>query len=100
MQLVVVDILGPFPTSSSENSFLLTVGDYFTQWMEANPVPNQEACTVGEKLTDELFSRFSPPEQLHSDQSHQFESEFVADVRKLLGINKTRPRRIIHNLMD
>ena len=90
MQLVAVDILGPFPTSSSGNSYILTVGDYFTRWMEAYPLPNQEARTVAEKLTNEFFLRFSPPEQLHSDQGRQFESHLVAEVCKLLGINKTR----------
>ena len=58
--------------------------------MEVYPIPNQEAVTVAKKLTDEFFFRFSPPEQLHTDQGRQFESELVAEVCKLLGINKTR----------
>ena len=40
MQVVAVDILGP------ENSFVLVAGDYFTKWMEAYPLHNQEAETV------------------------------------------------------
>ena len=58
--------------------------------MEALPVPNQEASKVAEKLVDEVFLRFSPPEQLHSDQGQQFESNLVMEVCKLLHINKTR----------
>ena len=58
--------------------------------MEAYPIPNQEAVTVAHVLTQEFFFRFSPPEQLHSDQRKQFESELVAEVCKLLGILKTR----------
>ena len=56
----------------------------------SHPVPNQEATTVAEKLVDEVFLRFSPPEQLHSDQGRQFESNLVKEVCKLLHINKTR----------
>ena len=56
------------------------IGDYFSRWMEALPVPNQEASTVAEKLVDEVFLRFSPPEQLHSDQGRQFESNLVMEV--------------------
>ena len=37
-------------------------------------IPNQEAMTVARKLVDEMFCRFSPPEQLHSDRGGQFES--------------------------
>ena len=90
MQLVAADILGPFPESAAGNRYILVAGDYFTRWMEVYPIPNQEAVTVAKKLTDEFFFRFSPPEQLHTDQGRQFESELVAEVCKLLGINKTR----------
>ena len=42
------------------------------------------------KLTDEFFFRFSPPEQLHSDQGRNFESETISEICKLLGVVKTR----------
>ena len=90
LQLVAVDILGPLPESENRNKYILVVGDYFTRWMEAYPIPNQEAATVETKITEEFFFRFSPPEQLHSDQGRQFESELIAEVCKLLGINKSR----------
>ena len=90
MQLVAADILGHFPESDAGNRYILVAGDYFTRWMEVCPIPNQEAVTVAKKLTNEFFFRFSPPEQLHTDQGRQFESELVAEVCKLLGINKTR----------
>ena len=90
MQLVAVDILGPLPESDHGNSYVLVAADYFTRWTEAYAIPNQEAKTVAEKLTNELFFRFSPPEQLHSDQGRQFESELIAEVCKLLQIQKTR----------
>ena len=90
MQLVAVDILGPLPESPAGNSYVLVASDYFTRWMEAYPIPNQEAITVAKKLTDELFCRFSLPEQLHSDQGRQFESELLSHLCKILNIKKTR----------
>ena len=47
------------------NSYILVVADYFTKWMKAFPLPNQEATTVANKLVDEVFLRFSIPKQLH-----------------------------------
>ena len=88
MQMVAVDSVGPFPESRLGNSYILVIGDYFTRWMEAFPIPNQEATTVARVLTNEVFYRFSPPEQLHSDQGKQFESEVVASMCKLLGISR------------
>ena len=90
MQMVATDILGPFPESESGNLYILVATDYFTRWAEAYPIPNQEATTVAKKLTNEMFLRFSPPEQLHCDQGRQFESRLLAEVCKLLHIQKSR----------
>jgi transposase InsO family protein len=90
MQLVAMDIVGPFPESPSRNTYVLVVADYFTRWTEAYPILNQEAITVARKLVDEFFFRFSPPEQLHSDQGRNFESEVIGEVCKLLGMVKSR----------
>ena len=67
-QIMAVDLAGPLTESCRGNSYIMVVDDYFTRWMEAFPIPNQEATTVAEKLIDEVFLRFSIPEQLHSDQ--------------------------------
>ena len=89
-QVMAVDLVGPLPESPNGNSYILVIGDYFTRWMDALPLPNQEASTVAGKLVDELFLCFSIPEQLHSDQGPQFESQLMSEVCKLLNIYKTR----------
>ena len=90
MQLMAMDILGPLPESTAGNRYVLVIADYFTKWIEAFPMANQEAGTVANLLVDKVFSRFSMPEQLHSDQGSQFESEVIAAICKLLHINKSR----------
>lgn len=89
MQIVAIDLMGPLPETESGNSYVLVAGDYFTRWMEAYALPNQEASTVAQKLVDELFCRFSPPKQLHSDQGRQFESTLMKNICELLHIRKT-----------
>ena len=89
MQLVAVDILDRLLESEVGNSYTLVAVDYFMRWVEAYPIPNQEATTVAKKLTDELF-RLSPPEQLHFDPGQQLESIIIAEMCKLLGIAKSR----------
>ena len=68
MQVIATDLVGPFPESDNGNQYILVVADHFTHWVEAFPIPNQEASTVAVKLVDEIFLRFAVPEQLHSDQ--------------------------------
>ena len=78
MQIVATDILGPLPITPNGNSYLLVASDYFTRWVEAYPIPNQEATTIANKLTEELFFQFSLPDKLHSDQGRQFESVLIS----------------------
>ena len=68
LELVAMDLTGPFPEGPCSNSYILVVGDYFIKWMEAYAVPDQEAITIAQKLVDEFFCRFSVPSRLHSDQ--------------------------------
>ena len=65
LQMVCVDILGPLPETETGSRYVLVAVDHFTKWAEAYGIPNQEAATVARKLVDEMFCRFSPPEQLH-----------------------------------
>lgn len=90
LQRVAMDIMGPLPISSRGNKYILVVGDYFSKWIEAYPLPNQEAATCAKVLTEEWVCRHGCPRSLHSDQGTNFESHLMADVCKLLGIEKTR----------
>ena len=88
---MAVDLLGPLTESEKGNSSIMVVGDHLTQWMKAFLIPNQDTATVAEKLVNEVFMQFSIPEQLHSDQGHQFESKLIAEICHLLNIEKTTP---------
>ena len=49
---MAVDFVGPLLESEKGNCYIMVVGDYFSCWMEAIPIPNQEASTVADKLVD------------------------------------------------
>ena len=57
-QIMAVDLLGPLPESAKGNHYVMVVGDYFSCWMEALPIRNQEASAVAEKLVDEVSQIF------------------------------------------
>ena len=84
------DILGPLPESSLGNKYILVVNDYFTKWVEAYPMPNQETVIIANVLVNEFISRFWVPLLLHSDQGSQFESSLFQELCSLLDIDKTR----------
>ena len=43
-----MDIMGPLPRTSKGNKYVLVVGDYFTKWIGAYCLPNQEAKTIAD----------------------------------------------------
>ena len=90
MEMVAVDILGPFPKNENGNCYILVAEDYFTKWLEAWAIPNQEAKTIAQKLLEEMFLRFSLPNRLHSDQGRQFEGKLIGELCRLLQVEKTR----------
>ena len=89
MEMVAVDIMGPFPKNQHGNCYILVAENYFTKWLEAWAIPNQEAKTVAQKLLEEMFLRFSLPDRLHADQGRQFEGKLIEELCKLLQVEKT-----------
>jgi len=90
MERLAMDILGPLPLTRHDNKYVLVVEDYFTKWVEAFPLPDQEASTIASVLVESIFCRWGSPLYLHSDQGKNFDSLLLKEVCKLLGIEKTR----------
>lgn len=90
LERIAVDVLGPLTETHRGNMYILVVGDYWTKWMEAYPIPDQQAETVASKIVEEFVCRFGVPHELHSDQGRNFESEVFSEMCRILGINKTR----------
>ena len=85
-QRLSLDFVGPLPPSRRRNSYLLTVKDGCTRWIEAFPIKEATAEKVAEKLENEVFSRFGYPETLHSDQGRQFTGTLMKQLGELLDI--------------
>nr|KYP60940.1 Pro-Pol polyprotein [Cajanus cajan] len=59
-----MDILGPFPIAKGQCKFLLVAVDYFTKWVEAEPlatcsgIPHALITDNGLQFTDQKLNRF------------------------------------------
>lgn len=87
---VALDILGPLPETADKNKYILVVGDYFSKWMEAFPLPNQEAHTIAKVLVEEWICRYGSPRSIHTDQGRNFDSNLFREMCRLLNVSKTR----------
>ena len=89
MELLAMDVAGPYPVTSAGKQYCLMVGCYFSKWLECFPIPDQKATTVARKLVFEIVARYGAFRELHSDQGTNFGSK-VVQVCRLFGIHKTR----------
>ena len=90
MERISMDVLGPLPTSKKGNRFILCMGDHFTKWITAVPLPNQETKTVANALIEYVISVFGVPREIYTDQGSNFESKLFQELCDLLGIQKSR----------
>ena len=68
MARIALDIIGPLPRSKRHNQYILVIGDHFSRWMDAYPLPNQMTEKVAEKLVNEFIEGFGVPLEVHIDQ--------------------------------
>lgn len=68
----MLDILGPLLETVNKNSYILVIGDYFSKWTEAFPLPNQEALSIARVLVEEWVCQYGVPRSVHSDQGKNF----------------------------
>ena len=90
MERIALDLSGPYPVSRKGNKYLLVVSCYFSKWLEAIPLKNQETTTIAEALVNKFISVHGVPLQIHADRGSNFEAKVFQEVCQLLGIDKTR----------
>ena len=90
LELVALDICGPFVETKHGNVYILVLSDYFTKWTEAYPIPNHTAFTVADCVVTQFIARFGVPQVIHTDQGSEFESQLMHALCNLLDIQKTK----------
>ena len=75
-ELATIDILGWLPVTH-QNKFRLVIGDYFTKWTEAYPIPNMEPALWQKFLSMNLWLVSAPPRLC---QGRNFELALMKEV--------------------
>ena len=69
----VLDIVGPFPKAAENKRYLLVGMDYFTKWVEAEPLANISDVDAKKFVWKNIVTRFGVPRTLISDNDLQFD---------------------------
>ena len=88
-QCVAIDLV-EYKSVSQGCKYVLSVIDHLTRFLVLVAIPDKRATTVARALVERVFSVFSPPETLHSDQGTEFENELVKQLQAVFGFKKTR----------
>ena len=80
-----LDIVGPFP-KSEQKKYLLVGTDYFTKWVEAEPLTHIRDQYVKSLLWKNIVTRFGIPRVLIMDNGTQFKSSGVKEFCDKYGI--------------
>ena len=78
--------MGPFPKVVGNKKYLLVGTDYFTKWVEAEPLANIRDVDAKRFVWKNIVTRFGVPHVLISDNGLQFDSKMFGRHCGELGI--------------
>ena len=86
--------MGPFPKAVGNKKYLLVCTDYFTKWVEAEPLVNIRDVDVKRFIWKNIVTRFGVPNVLISDNGLQFDSKAFRKYCYDLGIRSLSHRAL------
>ena len=86
---IALDVLSGFKISTSGNTCVLVVTDYFSKWSEAYCLPNHKAKTIAWAVFKEWILRFGAPVAIQTDGAPEFEGSLMKELCSMLEIDKT-----------
>ncbi|KAK2382471.1 hypothetical protein QL285_070004 [Trifolium repens] len=81
-----LDLIGEIKPASSKNQRYILVGiDYFTNWIEAIPLPNVDQEAVINFIQNHIIYRFGIPETITTDQGSVFTGRKMQEFAQEIG---------------
>ena len=81
-----LDIMGPFPTALRQLKFLVVDINYFTKWVEAEPLATIMEKSIRSFVWRNVICRYGIPRVLVFDNEKQFDNSTFRDFCSKLGI--------------
>ena len=81
-----LEILGPLPLGKGQCKFIIIAVDYFTKWVEAEPLATITEQKIRNFVWRAIICRFGIPRALVSNNGKQFDNAKFKDFCAELGI--------------
>nr|XP_025648156.1 uncharacterized protein K02A2.6-like [Arachis hypogaea] len=83
-----VDLLGPFPVGPGQVKYLIVAIDYYTKWIEAEPLASISSSNCRNFMWRQVITRFGIPEVVISDNGTQFTDKKFTEFLTGLGVKQ------------
>ncbi|KAL5545737.1 hypothetical protein UlMin_005424 [Ulmus minor] len=83
-----IDLIGPLPLGKYRMKFVVVAIDYYTKWVEAEPLSEITEARTTSFVWKNIVCRFGIPHSLVSDNGTQFDSTGLKKLCSELGIRK------------
>ena len=81
-----MDTVRPFPKAVGNKKYLIVGTDYFTKWVEAEPLANIQDVDAKRFVWKSIVARFGVPHVLITDNGLQLDSKMFRNYCGELGI--------------
>ncbi|XP_031124269.1 uncharacterized protein K02A2.6-like [Ipomoea triloba] len=85
-----MDLIGPFPKGVGGLKFIIVAVDYFTKWVEAEPLASITEYQCRKFVWKHIFTRFGVPLQIVSDNGKQFDNKNFARFCAYYGVEHVK----------
>ncbi|GAA55574.1 hypothetical protein CLF_108351 [Clonorchis sinensis] len=85
-ELWSVDVMGPFPVTTSGNQYIVIMTKRRSRWIEVAAVPNRRATTISAVVMHHIVANHWVPKIILTGQGTCFESEAFKKCLQMLGI--------------
>ena len=82
-----LDLIGPMPQGKGQVKYAVVAVDYFTKWVEAEPLATITAAKIEDFVWTHICCRFGIPYAIITDNGRQFDSELFRQFCTRLKIN-------------
>jgi hypothetical protein len=79
LQLWGIDIISKLTPAQENYTFDIVAVEYFTKWVEVNPVTNVSSATIHKFFWQNIICRYGLPQQITIDNSKYFDSGMFKD---------------------
>ena len=87
MDIISIDLSGPWPTSIQGNKYTISAIDCATRYLIVGAIPDKKMETVAKFILDKVYFVYSFPRVLTTDRGKEFLNNLLSRINSTLGIN-------------